>query len=202
MAYIPASNVLKLEVRGTLNGEEVENVLYFQHSGAITTGDVEDLFDFFEDTWIPEAQPERGTLMLWDELYATDLTTETSPTWGRSFSPAIAGTGGSPTLPGNNALCISFRSGNRGRSGRGRNYVPGMQESQATGNLWGTSNVNAAVALYELLLGGGDFPAAWIWVVLSLFNGGAPRVSGLAQTVLDVLSTSLTVDSQRKRLIG
>lgn len=200
MAFVPASNVLQVEVRGTYNGEEVECVQYHQHTGAITAPEVDDLFDFYESDFLPAWLNELNVGLSIDELYATDLTSSSSPTYSRAISPPVVGVNSSPALPGNIAACISFRSVGRGRSSRGRNYVPGLGESEATGNLLDLSTVNALVAAYELFLGGGSYPVAWTWAIVSRFFAGSPRVAALVQTVVDVLSTSITVDSQRGRL--
>lgn len=203
MAFVPASNTLQVEVRGTYFGQEVENVLYFQNTGAIDAVDVEALFDFLEDTWLPDYLVGRSDSYLVDELYGTDLTTSSSPTYSRVFSPALAGDeSGAAGLPGNVATAISFRTAGRGRASRGRNYISGVTENNVTGNSLDLGWINDLVALYELLLGGGAFPSGWDWVVVSRFLAGAARAVALVQPILDVLSTDPTVDSQRGRLRG
>lgn len=200
MVYVPSLNTLQVEIRGTSFGKEVENVLYFQSTGAITPANVSTLFTYLTTTWIPQFQPYWHTSMQVDELYGTDLSTASSPTYPLVVSPAIVGTSASPGLPNSVTPAISFRTNNRGRSSRGRNYVPGMVEAAATGDTFGASTINGLVALYELLMGGGAFPAGWDWVVVSRILNGLPRVAALVQSIIDVASTSLEVDSQRKRV--
>lgn len=201
MAYVPATNVLMVELRGTLFGEEVENTLYFAHTGSIDAGEVDNLFDWLEGTFLDELKEHISNSYAWDELYGTDLTTQTSPTYSRVFGSAITGElNTSPCLPGNICVCVSFRTSARGRSSRGRNYVSGIYEEGVTGNTLNTTLVNNIVASYELLLGGGTFPANWQWVVISRRGDGADRPAALIREITDVLSTDLTVDSQRGRL--
>jgi len=200
MAFVPASNVLQVEIRGSLNGIPVETTQYHQFGSAITAPDVDDLFDWYDTVFLPDYLDPLGIEYKVGELYGTDLTTATSPTYSLVFSPQREGGQAAAALPGNNAACISFRTAGRGRSSRGRNYVPALLESDVTGNDMDLTLVNALVAAYELMLGGGTYPAGWEWVVLSRFALGIPRVAALAQTVLDVLSTNLTVESQRGRL--
>lgn len=203
MAFVPATNVLQVEMRGTYFGQEIENTLYFECSSAIAEADVEALFDFLEDDFIPAYLLDLSVSLAIDELYGTDLTSASSPTYSRTFSPALTGgESGAAGMPGNVNAAISFRTANRGRSARGRNYVPGATENNVSGNVLNLTLINDLVAAYELLLGGGDIPVAWVWSVLSRFLNGAPRSSGLAQPILDVLSTDPTVDSQRGRLRG
>jgi len=200
MPFVPASNVLQVEVRGTLNGIPVEITQYHSFSGSMVLSDVEDLFDWYETVWLPAYLDPLSIEYKVTELYGTDLTTVSAPTYSRVFSPQLEGGVAAAGLPGNVAACISFRTIGRGRSARGRNYVPGILESDVTGNAMDVGLVNALVAAFELLLGGGTYPAGWEWIVLSRFLAGVARSSGLEQTILDVLSTSLTVESQRGRL--
>lgn len=200
MAFVPATNVLMVEVRGTLNGQQVETTQYHEHTGAIVTADVDDLFDWYETEFLPDYLAELGIEYKITELYGTDLTSNTSPTYSRVFSPQLEGANAAAAMPGNVAACISFRTVGRGRSARGRNYVPGLLESDVTGNGMDVGLVNALVAAYELMLGGGTYPAAWVWVIVSRYLLGSPRVSALVSDVIDVLSTDLTVESQRGRL--
>lgn len=201
MVFVPVPSTLQVELRGTVHGVPFENVLYFTADGTITTGDVDDLFDFFENEWVPAAALMQGPAVVWNEAYGTDLTTQTSPVYVRSFSPPIQGNpAGDPTLPGSVAFTVSFRTAGRGRSSRGRNYVTGLTEGQVTANLLGSGFANSWVALYGELLGVGTFPPAWDWVVVSRISEGEPRAVGLAQTVTDVTYTDLRVDTMRSRL--
>jgi len=203
MAFVPASNTLQVEIRGTYFGQDYENVLYFKNGSTIDSAEVEALFDFLEDDFMADWLVGLSDQLQIDEFYATDLTSSTSPTYSRVFSPALEGTEtGAAGQPGSVAACISFRTANRGRGSRGRNYVGGITENNVTGNQIDVGQLNLLVASYELLLGGGDIPASWVWSVVSRFLLGSPRVSALVQEILDVLSTDLTVDSQRGRLRG
>jgi len=203
MAFVPASNVLQVEIRGEYFGQEIENTLYFQCSSAINGTNVAAIFDFIEDEFLPDWLTGMASTVAIDELYGTDLTSASSPTYTRTFSPALNGTeSGAAGQPGSIATCISFRTQNRGRSARGRNYVAGVTENNVSGNNLDLGWINGLVAAYELLLGGGSFPVAWQWVVLSRFLLGAPRIAGLVQEIVDVLSTDVTADSQRGRLRG
>lgn len=78
--------------------------------------------------------------------------------------------------------------------------MPAIPEANITGNSISLTTINGLVAAYELCLGGGTFPAGWDWVVVSRFFEGVARIAGLIQTIVDVLSTDVLVDSQRKRV--
>jgi len=200
MVYVPAQNTLQVELRGLLGGQDVETVQYFQRLDTIETAEVEALFDWYEAVFIPSLQPSISSDFSWDEIYATDLTTQTSPTYTRVISPAVVGTLPQTADPGSVACCISFRTNNRGRGARGRNYVAGIGSLETTANFISLTRINTLVATYELLLGGGTFPAGWNWVIVSRFLNLLPRIVALIQEIIDVLSTDITVDSQRGRL--
>jgi hypothetical protein len=200
MVFVPAENVLQVELRGSRGGKAVENVLYFARGDTIEDAEVTALFDWLEDVYIVQAVANQGNSFTWTEIYGTDLTTSISPTYSRSGAPIDTGESASPPLPNSDTLCVSFRSDNRGRSSRGRNYFPGMVESQVTGDNVELAVINAIVEDYELLLGGGTFPSGWDWVIISRFFEGVARLAALIQEIIDVLSTDIIVDTQRKRL--
>jgi len=200
MAYVPANNVLQVELRGLQGGQEVEMTQYHARGDTIETGEVTAMLDWYEDIVIPEFLPLLSSGFAFDEIYCTDLTTSSSPTYTRVLSPTVPGTAGGDILPGNNACCISFRTAGRGRSARGRNYAPALVDGAVTGNLVDLGHINALVEVFELLLGGGTYPSGWEWVVISRILAGLPRIAALIQPITDVLSTDITVDSQRGRL--
>jgi len=201
MAFVPGANCVQVELKGSYNTQFYENTLYFQCTSAVNATNVGDLMDFLENDFLPDWLIGLSDELFIDEIYVTDMKTVSSPTYSRTLIPALEGTEtGSPGLPGSVAACISFRTANRGRSARGRNYVSGLTENNVTGNAIDVGQLNFLVAAYELLLGGGSFPAAWTWVVFSRYLLGSPRVAALIQDITDVLSTDITADSQRGRL--
>lgn len=200
MVYVPALNTLQLELRGTQSGQAVENVLYFNRASAMSESDVEDLFDFFEDTWIPDMVSELADNFGYTELYGTDLTTSTSPTYSRVFAAPIVGAIGSAVMPGSVATCLSFRTNARGRGARGRNYIAGVTEGDVTGNNLNATRVNNQIAVYETLMGTGVTSLGWNWVQISRILDGVARVAALIRNIIDIVSTDLVVDSQRGRL--
>jgi hypothetical protein len=111
-------------------------------------------------------------------------------------------------MPGNCSPCISFHTGNRGRSFRGRNYLAGIPVNQVATSTFEETWANNVVDAYLQMksdLGGADFTH----VVVSRFSGveliagkkhSIPRVAGIATPVDSYSFTDRTIDSQRKRL--
>jgi hypothetical protein len=105
------------------------------------------------------------------------------------------------TLPNNVTWAIKFNTANRGRSGRGRNYIIGLTKPKVAANLLNPITAGQFVDGYLDLLT--DLAASdWEWVVYSRFEDKVERTTGLAQPVVSVSFADLILDSQRRRLPG
>lgn len=198
MAYQPVENTVLVEMRYTINGEDAENTLAFHCEDGVTLLNMGLLAEFVDDWWNTELRPLLGTGYVYRETYLTDLTTQTSPTLTSTANASLPGTDATgATLPGNVAFCLSFRTPNRGRSGRGRNYIAGLNEDDVTGNFLSTAKADAFRDAYSAFLSETLFP--YKWVVISRQFNGVLRAEGLPQTVTTVLYTDLRVDTMRSR---
>jgi hypothetical protein len=138
-----------------------------------------------------------------NEIYITDLTSNTAPTYTYPISPASTGDLAGAPLPSNCTFCVSFRTDGRGRSSRGRNYVAGLAESNVNGNVLDPVDADGIVAAYTNgILANVTLDGYFTWVVLSQYENKQPRTNALAQPVLSVLYTDRIIDSQRRRLTG
>ena len=199
MAFIPAAAVAQIEMRGRAHVERVENTLYFHKTaGGMTQADLDALTLFMAQeynlAWKAQLPPE----YVHAEVYGTDLTNATSFTSTNTSQANVAGSKAGTGLPGNVTFCISFRTVNRGRSGRGRNYWPLLAEADVTGNFLSTAQRNLILGVYNRLISAP--PTGWVWGVLSRYTNGAPRVNGLFQPITNVIAVDDAVDSQRRRL--
>jgi len=134
-----------------------------------------------------------------DGVKLTDLTTSTGPTYSNVFT-ATAGTRAGSVVPAQTSMVVSFATGLRGRSYRGRNYWSGrVATDQQTVTTW-TSTVVAEFHSKYLDLTAAAGAAGFTLCVLSRQNGGVRRTVGVATPV-----TSITVrgaiGTQRKRLL-
>jgi len=201
MAFIPALDVLQVEMRYLWAAQQVENVLYVRGGSTWNTTQMSDTADMFYDWWLGNLQALQSDEVFLSEIYITDLTTASSPTFTRPGSPGDNGARMSPSLPNNVSLAVYFRTAGRGRSSRGRNYVVGLTEDQVVNSEVLDTEAGAYITAYDVLLTAA-FPNTGSWVVLSRYLDNAPRVSALAQTILSTGVADLTVDSQRRRLPG
>lgn len=202
MPFVPVPDTLMVELRFISQGQNCENTLYFQGSAGVNPSLASDLGDALISWWDTQFQPITSDQTALVEVFLTDLTTDTSFTVSDTAGLPLTGAISTDALPQNCAHCVSFRTAQRGRSGRGRNYVLGMTEGDTQDSIISTLIVSAHVTAYEILIGPGAFVAGLQWVVVSRFHNNAPRTTGLAIPITNVLSVDAVVDSQRRRLPG
>ena len=201
MAYQPVPNVAQCQMVGTVDGQVTINDIFFEISGGgITSANLGTLAGavalWFSSTLAPLLSDDWSA----QRVIATDLTTATGPRV--DVGAAAPGGVSGEAVPNNVAACVSFRSGSRGRSARGRNYVPGIPGTLVTLNTLDPTFINDLVTAYQGLMGAGTFLAGWQWVIVSRVTAGALRPTGVALPVLNVLMVGDSVRSMRSREIG
>lgn len=202
MPFVPTVNTLRADLHYLWDSQQCSNSLYFQGSASPDIALATELGEALISWWETEYAPNVAETVSLQEVVLTDLTNETSFSIAVTTGLPISGTVASPSLPNNVSLCISFRTAQRGRSSRGRNYVVGMCESQAVASEATEGFIGVMLDAYEQLIGAGTFVAGLQWVVVSTISNGDPRSSGLAQPVTSVIVTDPVIDSQRRRLPG
>lgn len=203
MEFIPAPGVAQVEIRQRLFGQEVENVMYFKFDGAtIPTPRLQTLALAVGNQW------SVGILLLQSfevslrEIYVTDLTTVTSPTYSYVFAPPGVGGSVANSEPGGTTLSCSFKTAVRGRSGRGRNYFIGVPRTQVVGNQVLSGFADAVTTAYNGFVGADNVDTDFTWCVLSRYSAGSPRPSGITFPVQSASVSNTAIDSQRRRLDG
>ncbi len=202
MAFVPAPNTLMAELRYVAEGSRWENTLYFTGSAGVTPTLATTLAAALVAWWNASYKPLVASTVSLSEVFITDLTTATSFTVSYVTGLPSVGTAVGDQLPGNCSLCVSLRTANRGKSGRGRNYTVGPVDTAATASFFTTAYANAVIAAYTLFVGAGTFVAGLQFCVVSRFTNNAPRAVALIQPITSCLSTNNNVDSQRRRLPG
>lgn len=189
--------------RYTAAGQQCENRTFFLRDGTISPTNLAELAEALSDWWVANLEAITGTHVTLREVYAVDLTTETSPTATHTETPAPAGDYTGTPLPNNVTLAVSFRTPGRGRSSRGRWYVVGLTETSLSSTLGQTVNVTYAAGVLDAFVAlDAALPIGWTHVVCSFYTEGAPRSAGVAIPITNYLLTDLTIDSQRRRLPG
>lgn len=198
MAYVPVEDTVQAELVFEWNGEIVENTLYFLKVGGWTTSGLTTLASSLAAWWIDELAVGLTSELLLTDVKVTDLSTQFAPSITYPVSPPEAGDILTDSVPNNVAVVVSFRTDARGRSFRGRNYVPGLPESSVNGSTLidtiDTFFVNAYTALGDV-----ETTNSCVHVVVSRETLGAPRVAGLATQVTSYQCDRI-VRTQRRRL--
>lgn len=201
MAFIPTPDAVRCAIRGTLFGQDVINTLWFSIvGGGIDQQLCEDLAAEVAGWWSASMLVELSDDYELQDVTATSQDSETAPS-------VVHVVGGAPGIglssePGNVCLTVKFSTANRGRSGRGRNYVSGIPDNHVTGNLVSSTFANNVVGVYDLLRTNPLLSGNALWIVCSLYTNGAPRAQGFKQAINAVSVADLNVDSQRRRLTG
>lgn len=189
------------ELRMTLAGQKCENTLYFEQTEPWDITAMGTLADELIGWWGTHYAPNVSDEVSLNEVYITNLSSVDALAIGFTTGLPVTGTQLGDPLPNNVSICVSFRTSNRGRSARGRNYILGLIENDVVSNEVSVQRVNAITAAYALLIG----IAAGLnatWVVVSRFHNQAPRAAAVRYLIREVIIVDRTVDSQRRRLPG
>lgn len=199
MAFIPTPNNARVAIRQSLFGQDIINTLWFE--GTIP----------FNDTLL--ASLNADVIAWWDAnlrpLLSDDISLEevTSIAQDSLTAPSastvaiLPGTAAGGSAPGNVCLTVTFKTFQRGRSGRGRNYVSGIREIDINGNAVNpvfAANLRTAYAQIpnEIITNGA------IHTVVSFQSNHVPRTEGLPQLITEYVVVDENIDSQRRRLTG
>lgn len=202
MVYIPAIDVAKVAIDQLFGQQALTNIIYFLSTTGWTPGSLDILCDEVVDWWTTNIAPLMNDALSLVGVTATDLTTETSPSVTVPVSPAVAGARTEAASPANAAATVTFRTVQRGRSSRGRNYVSGLSDGfgvispTAVGTGYASDLATAYAALEDV-----EAAVNAVHSVVSFFSEKAPRTTAQILPVLSYTCDTL-IDSQRRRLAG
>lgn len=201
MPFIPVPNTVQVNVVYEMDSQEVENTLYYEKSTGVDSTDLAALIEEINAFLVDQLLPFLGNTIQLVRVVGVLLDAADSLLYVSTTGLPVAGGAAGAAAPNNVALCMSLRTANRGRSARGRNFIPGIPKDLITENTVGSGSVTAYESAYtDLIAIGGD--DGWQQVVVSRFTGGAPRTTGLTTPVTAAFVVDPTVDSQRRRLPG
>jgi hypothetical protein len=201
--YTP--NTVQAELVYSLHSQVVENTLSFEGASTPAAADMQELATALAAWWTSGVAPYVSGELGLTRVDIRGLEASASASYSHPILPVSTGTINDHALPGNCALCVSFRTALSGRSFRGRNYVPGITEGNTSGSTIAAANANGIALAYNNLqtyLNTNIFGLAWTWVVVSTRSGNADRASGVTTPVTSAILVDYVVDSQRRRLPG
>lgn len=198
MAFIPVPNcVLAVLEYGDSNYQWTNNLWFYKAN--FTSGDMEALADELHDGLMVDSLAVLGDGWFARGITIYDMASESAPKYEYTMTPeAGTQTGAEASIGG--ACVITFYTGNRGRSYRGRNYWTGYVEEEASPI--GVDGTAVSAALVTAYLGMKLDVAAigWTWVVVSRYANGAARQQGIYTPVTTATVRTNTFGSQRRRL--
>lgn len=206
MPFVPATRTALVEVRASQGLQEVENTLYFRYADPVDSTMLIELGERVLLWWQDDLAPIINSNVTLREIVVTDLTTATSPQITITPPGTNTGTNLAPPLTNSVTLTVSFRTANRGRSFRGRNYVVGLSSSDLEdSNNFKETTLTAVISSYlELFTVATDTTTTW--VVVSRFSGvdssgkPIPRATAVSTPVNAVVIVDPIADNQRRRL--
>jgi hypothetical protein len=206
--YVPVANTAQCELRQSLGGQQLMNVLNFEFLTSLTVSGMQLLGGNLIDWWVEFIAPLLSSNLSLNEVYLTDLTSQIGATTSVTTGLPSVGLIGVESMPASIAACISFKTPFRGRSFQGRNYIAGLSVNDVLLNIIDLDIRTSLVAAYQALEGVGVASGAR-HVVVSKYSGytivGAkkiptPRAAGITSDVTTYKFTTDSVRSQRDRL--
>lgn len=201
MAFVETANTALAELIYIWRDQTVQNTLWFNKTLPYNLATLEDLGDALYNWFLAELSPNLSGDVALVGVKCTAQDSSTAPSWETSFATPIEGGSAGGSVTNNTTWAVQFSTGQRGRSYRGRNYVPGIPTSSVSGNVVGDSWAAAVVAAYGEL-SALEAAGHGAHVVVSRYSNGAPRSSGLVTEVVSYRYVDLFLDSQRRRLPG
>lgn len=200
MVFVPAHNVVRVDVVYTWQGEVCENVFHFQGDTTPEPADMTALGTAVQNWRLASLRPLQSNACLLQKVKVQDLSVANGIGIEQTLSPASQGSLTDPSLPNNCTIAVALKTGFSGRSFRGRSFHIGLTEILRAGNQITSTTQTALIAAYMALRG--PFSVNnYVLGVLSTRTAGAPRAAGLISTV-NAVTVDLNLDSQRRRLPG
>lgn len=202
MPFIPVPNTLAIDVIYELDGQRVENTLYAEAADVPWDEDsILGMLNAIRGIIVTDLLPLLANSIQLVQLIGTLLDAVDSIAVTLNVSPPVAGGVSGGAMPNNVTYTIQFKTLLRGRSFRGRNYVPGLPRSEVTGNAISASLRTGLLDFYSTLQALIEAGGA-TWVVVSRFSNGLPRVTGVTTPITGPATADTVTDSQRRRLPG
>lgn len=201
MAFIPVPNAVRVSMEFTIAGQIVVFTLSLERGTQPTVAEMENLGTVMATWWNNSQKPFHTPLIALQKVTVTDLTTSSSPSVEVPVSPVIPGTASGTALPNNAAAVVSFRTPSRGRSYRGRVYLPGLSDAHRVNPVTFSNGFMNGVIASFLTLKDTLNSYGWEHVVISRRQNKVDLTTGVTTPVTAYLMDSL-YDSQRRRLAG
>lgn len=201
MAFIPAPDTVRVSLEFVWAGQIVAITISVKRPGGWTSSTVNDLYDVVYDWWTNSVKPGLTNTLSLQNINILDLSSSSAPSYNFPVSPAEPGGSVSPSLPLNATIASSFQTLQRGRSFRGRVYMPGLTQAWLNNAGTITSAWQATILSWWINLLTAFAANAWQHVVVSRVADGVPRTTAVVTPIIGYF-VEQHLDSQRRRLVG
>jgi hypothetical protein len=189
-------------MQGLVNLNQANVTLWFAGVSPATLTDLENLGDALSTWWQAELTPITSLDFSLESVYLLAQDSNTSPFTTRTTGLPSVGSVGSAIVSPQTAPVIKFITASRGRSGRGRNYIPGcpLASLSTPGVISGgarTAYLNAYIQL-----AGAVGAVGYTHIVVSHFHNDVALTVGNPQAVIGYDIVDNALGTQRKRRIG
>lgn len=200
MPFIPTVGGVKMDLAYDIQGVPAHNIFWVDVNAEVTFTNI---------------QTAMSGVITWVEDYlATVLSTEVdiislTGTDGEHaegtqivhvFDPVVSGEIAANVSSTNVACVVSLRSGQTGRSARGRMYIPGLAESDILVNTIGATRLAAiAAVMAQLIEGINTVDPQHFLAINSFYTNNAPRAAGRMLNVTTAIVNS-TIGTIRNRV--
>lgn len=203
MPFVPAPNIIMVEFRYLYFSQQCENRIMIDNLAAPDATALEDTAILCWNWWETEFAPLTSAAVLLTAVVTTDMSDVNGAQFTYAPDSTTTGEDGGSVLPNEVSFCISLRSGQRGRSARGRWFVAGLPQSAMSGanNISSTAAGNFVSAMNALIAA--ISAAGQLFVIVSYRADNAPRPGGPVYfPVSTAVAVDTIVDSQRRRRPG
>jgi len=203
MPFIPAVDCVKVVLHLRWNSQQVKNTLWFKNTpgGSYTNAQRVSLIANLAAWWTNFLRIDLSNELSLTAIEAINQENANAPSTLSVLSPAVPGSFSGASVSLNVAITASLRSNLRGRSYRGRNYVPGLlQTNMIDRGTFAVGMCSNIAASYAKLFDPAAFPAD-IAVIASHFTNKLPRLVATLTPITAIIVETLA-DSMRRRLIG
>lgn len=202
MPFVPAPNIVMVELRATNAGQRIENRFMFNVQVGSPGGALQPLATLCWDWWQNTYAAVLPSTVALVESVATDLSSINGGQF--TYAPATGVVGGNLTspLPNEVSLAVSLRSSARGRSARGRFYVLAIPSGEMVDpNTVETVYASQCVSAAQTLINDAQDVAPL--TIVSYRTNNAPRPGGPVYfPVVSAVIVDRVVDSQKRRKPG
>lgn len=201
MPFIPVPNTIRISLHLVMASQNMYVTLHVKKVGAVGSSDLVDAAVAMYNWWDTYLRPISSNQVTCDGATAMDMSSDSGGVYTHTQSPAVAGASTAAPFPNNVAAVISTRTALRGRSYRGRMFIPGLRGDYRANASEMDSSLQSALIVAAVNLASFFTAASLTPAVASRWHANEARAVGVATEIISfVVDTWL--DSQRRRLTG